>query len=173
MFRQAIRNYVAIPGYKTRIIDNFEEHYAWMNLHKPQLAVLYFRNDWNPECSRQFAKEYLNLFLHEDAFKTFIIDTWTGQGERTKKYYSVRYEPSFMFLSDGFELKVTIGGDIQKLKADFERVKEFRKKLSWSCGMTGGPDQWENHHDEHMKRWKNHNEQESYRGMGTIMLDRN
>jgi hypothetical protein len=171
MIRRAIRNYGFIEGYKTRVINDFEEHYQWMNQNKPALAILYFANNWNPECSRQLRRDYLNLFVHEN-FQTFIVETWTGQGERTKKYYSVKYEPSFLFLSDGFELKNSIGGSIAVLKQDLERVKLFRKKIAWSFNLESGTEVWENHHDQYMKRWNEFSEREYWNYEGTLLFDK-
>ena len=144
-----------------------------MNEHKPALTVLYFKNNWNPECSRQFTKDFLSLFLHETAFTTFTIDTWTDQGERTKKYYSIRYEPTFLFLSDGFDIKRYIGGCPKALKESLELVKEFRKSINWGMGMNGSKSEWENYHDDHMKRWRTFNQEIADGGLGTILFDRN
>ena len=66
-----------------------------------------------------------------------------------------------------------IGGSAAELKKELEKVKLFRKKIRWDFGITGGPDDWENHHDEHMKRWKDFNEKESWMYEGTLMFDRN
>ncbi|OMJ81964.1 hypothetical protein SteCoe_17448 [Stentor coeruleus] len=173
MIRHLLRSYVSVPNYPTRLIDNFEEHYSWMNAQKPQLAILYFKNDWNPECSRQLTKDYLDLFKHEGAFSSFIIETWTREGERTKKYYSIRYEPTFIFLSDGFEIKKVIGGSAKVLKNELERVKKFRASLKWSYNLESGPDIWENHHDEYMNKWKDFNEKEASNYDGTLFFDRN
>lgn len=171
MLRTALRRYGLIENYKTRIIDNFEEHYQWMNTHKPDLAVLYFKNDWNPECSRKLMKDYIEMFKHE-GFQTFAVETWTREGERTKKYYSVRYEPTFLFLSDGFEIKKMIGGCAKDLKQQLEKVKLFRRNLMTEYGIDSTNIPWENYHDEHMKKWEDFNKQEAYNHEGTIMFER-
>lgn len=171
MLRTALRRYGLVPNYKTRVIDNFEEHYQWMNKHKPTLAVLYFKNDWNPECSRKLMKDYLQMFQFE-GFETFAVETWTPEGERTKKYYSVRYEPTFLFLSDGFEIAKTITGCSKELKSSLERIKLMRKNLSQKYGVDSTNVIWENFHDEHMKKWHDFNEHEAYSHDGTILFER-
>jgi hypothetical protein len=171
MLTRVIRNYGLIQGYKTRIIDDFEEHYQWMDKNKPELAVLYFKNEWNPECSRKLMKDYLKLFQFE-GFESFVIDTSTSQGERTKKYYSVRYEPTFIFLTDGFEIKKYIGGSFEDLKKNLEQIKLFRKTVKWEYGVAPGPGIWEHHHEEHMNKWDNWAKKEAYSHEGTIQFDR-
>ena len=171
MLSRAIRSYGLIQGYKTRAIDNFEEHYQWMGKNKPELAVIYFKNDWNPECSRQLMKDYLKLF-HFEAFESFVVDTSTREGERTKKYYSIRYEPSFIFMTDGLEVRKVIGGSAQDLKASLDQIKEFRKNVDWQYGIAPGPDIWEHHHEEHIRKWEKFNKKEAYNHEGTIMFDR-
>jgi len=86
---------------RARHIDNFYEH-------RPTFAIFYFKNSWNPQCSAQLQSDFLKAIEH-NPFEAFIVDGSLGQpGERTKKYYCVKYEPTFFLLVDGMEAKRAI-----------------------------------------------------------------
>mmetsp|Transcript_10733 Transcript_10733/g.16063 ORF Transcript_10733/g.16063 Transcript_10733/m.16063 type:complete len:174 (+) Transcript_10733:416-937(+) len=173
MLRQAIRNYTSISGSKARIIDNFDVHYQWMNQNKPALSLFYFKNSWNPECSRSLQKDFLKMIEHEP-FATFVVNSDLGaQGEKVKRYYCVKYEPTFLFLSDGMEVLRVVGSDLEELTKQIKRIKEFRRKVSSKLNFEPGVDVWENFHDEYIQEWHEWSRQESWEGEGTIIFDRN
>ncbi|CAG9316018.1 unnamed protein product [Blepharisma stoltei] len=173
MLQRLFRAYTSIPGSKVRIIDNFYEHYDTINKEQPSLALFYFKNNWNPECSKDLQSQFLNL-TEIPPFSTYICDTSTGVGERTKKYYCVRHEPTFLFLSDGMELQRVIGSDVEELKKQIGRVLKFRASVNWgelSLYPTSGL--WEKYHDEYMEEWHEWTREQSEWGEGTIAFNRN
>lgn len=173
MFQRLCRNYVTIPGFKTRVIDDFKSHLSWLSKHKPALAMIYFKNDWNPECSRTLEKNFLALMQHNNSFESFIVDASIGTlGERTKKYYCVKYEPSFLILSDGMELARIIGSDIKELEHQVDRTLQFRSQVQWRAGVEPGADIWENFHDEYVQEYYEHDLLQIQLTEGGIMYDR-
>ena len=173
MLARILRGYKSIPGSKVRIIDDFTEHYEWMTANKPELAVIYFANSWNPECSRNLQKIFVKLMEHQP-FESFIVTCdLGGYGERTQKYYCIKYQPTFLFLSDGLDIKRVIGSDVDELVKQISRVKKLRTAIDWDLGIQPGKDIWENYHDEHMLMWRDWDLQESWDGEGVIHLDRN
>jgi hypothetical protein len=97
-------------------VTNLRTHLDWLQENRPSLMCIYFKNNWNPQCSKQLEREFLK-FIKFQPFESFVVDgSLGGTGERVKKYYDVVYEPSFMLLSDGMELKRVISGDIEDLK---------------------------------------------------------
>ena len=87
-----------------------------MREHKPSYAMLYFSNSWNPECTEELKQGFLELGKLEP-FESFVVESDLGTvGERIKKYYAVKYEPTFILLSDGMEAKRVIGSDIEEVK---------------------------------------------------------
>lgn len=174
MLKRVIRSYISIPDSKVRIIDNFYEHFDSINQAKPKLALFYFKNNWNPECSRQLQKQFLDL-VENSPFETFICDTNAqAAGERSKKYYCIRHEPTFLFLSDGAEINRVIGGDIEEVKKQMGRVLTFRSTVNWGeMNIRPHNVKWEKYHDDFIEDWNNSTRQESEWGEGTICFSRN
>lgn len=144
-----------------------------MNENRPAVALIYFKNSWNPECSRSLQKGFVRMLEHEH-FASFIVDCETGtSGEKTQKYYAVKYQPTFLFLSDGVDVKRVIGSDLKELEKQVKRVKLFRNKIQWALGVQPGKDIWENYHEQWLAEWRMFDEQDSWEGEGFILLDRN
>jgi hypothetical protein len=173
MLQRLCRNYVYIPRFKTRVIDDFKGHLAWLTKHRPSLAIIYFKNDWNPECSRTLEREYLALMRQQQPFESFVVDCSTGTlGERTKKYYCVRHEPSFLILSDGMELVRVIGSDVQELKRQVERTRQFRANIAWRAGIQPGDRIWEEFHDEYVQEYYDYDLDQITLTEGALIYDR-
>lgn len=112
--------------------------------------------------------------MEHDNFEAFIVNCDVGTiGERTQKYYCVKYQPTFLFLSDGLDVKRVIGSDVEELKKQIARVKKLRTVIQWDLGINPGKEIWENYHDEYMMLWNEWEYQESWDGEGVIHLDRN
>mmetsp|Transcript_32052 Transcript_32052/g.55279 ORF Transcript_32052/g.55279 Transcript_32052/m.55279 type:complete len:174 (+) Transcript_32052:27-548(+) len=172
MLQRLCRNYASIPGFKTRIIDDFKGHLSWISKNKPPLAMFYFKNNWNPECSKALEQDFLRL-MQLKPFESFVVDGTMGTlGERVKKYYCVRYEPSFLILSDGMELVNVIGSDFKEVEHEVERTLEFRSKLDWRAGISPGPRIWEEFHDEYVQDYYEHDLEQIRMTEGGIMYDR-
>lgn len=166
------RAYQSVPGSRARVIDCLSTHIEWLRRHRPSYVALYFKNNWNPECSDELQSEFLKATAG-NPFETFIVDGTMGTiGERTKKYYCVRYEPTFLLLADGMEAKRIIGSDIQVVKQAIADVRLFRNNVSWDFGLDERSDLWEDFHDEYMKEWRQHRQQETVDHDGTVVFDR-
>ena len=155
------------------MIDNFYEHLQWLRTNRPTFAIFYFKNTWNPECSPQLQAQFLESIEH-NPFEAFVVDGTLGNsGERTKKYYCVKYEPTFLLLVDGMEAKRIIGNDIEGVKEAIEKVRLFRSNVKWDLGVNRkSVDLWEDYHDEYMKEWRQWTEGETRQWDGTLVFDR-
>jgi len=167
------RSYQVIPGSRARLIDDFYSHLAWLRQNRPTYAIFYFKNSWNPECSAELQSAYLKA-IENNPFEAFVVDGSLGQpGERTKKYYCVKYEPTFLLLVDGMEGKRVIGSDISGLHQAIDKVKLFRANVNWDLGMNRkSVNLWEDYHDEYMKEWRQWTEGETRGWDGTLVFDR-
>ena len=166
------RSYLSLPGTRARSINCFYTHLKWMRDNRPTYAAFYFKNDWNPECSTKLETDYYTALEHEP-FVGFVVDGSHGTlGERTKKYYSVQYEPTFLLLCDGMEIKRLVGSDVASLKAEMSRVRLFRSNLNWDFNLSSKSDIWEDYHDEYMKEWRQWGEGETREWDGTLVFDR-
>lgn len=148
MLRIASRTYQTIPRYTTRLVDNLHEHINELRKTRPSLVAMYFKNDWNPQCSASLEREYLDLMKYEP-FISFVVDgSMGGRGERIKKYYDVMYEPSMLILSDGMELIRLTSGEVEDYKEQVERAKKFRATLRWGDYgfQQNDPRLWEDFH---------------------------
>ena len=173
MLARVLRSYVSIPDTKTRIIDNFHEHYKWMETHKPKLAVLYFKNDWNPECTEKLEKDFIKACVNLP-YESFIVNATIGtQGERTKKYYCIRHEPSFLILADGLEIKKVVGSEFSEVLKQLERVKKFRGQIESKLSFVPPQELWESYHREFMFEWEEFTERQSWDTEGSITLNNN
>lgn len=115
-------------------------------------------------------KDFVKLFQFE-GFESFVVEI-RPEKEKGQKYCSIRYEPTFIFLTDGFEIRKYIGGCAEDLQKTLEQVKLFRKNVSWDWGIAPGPGIWEHHHEEHMIKWENWGKKEAYNHEGIILFDR-
>lgn len=173
MLRRLLRSYGTIPGHRARIVDNFMEHLNWMKENKPPLALLYFKNSWNPECTRELEDDLLEATLHQP-YEVFIIPSdFGGQGERTKKYYCVKYEPTFIYLSDGMEIKRVIGGDIKEVETFAKKVRDMRAQIAWGAGIQPSKEIWEEFHYEFERMYRDFDEHEANAKGSSFTFDRN
>ena len=87
-----------------------------MNKTKPIISVLYFSNDWNPQCSPELNEGYLKFVKKYPGYEYFHCHNVIGTAqERVKKYYHIKYEPTFLVLVEGCPIYKMIGDDMKLL----------------------------------------------------------
>lgn len=86
--------------------ENLEELIIHLDKKRPIYTLLYFTAKWNPVIPH-IEKDYDNLTRQYNQFKHIRVDC--DLTPRVKQYFDARYEPQFLILVNGAELRRVTG----------------------------------------------------------------
>ena len=74
----------------------------YLDDNRPVFTCVYFRAGWNPICNK-IEKDYDEFTSRNATWTHLKVDTEISP--KTKLYFDARYEPQFLFLLNGLQIK--------------------------------------------------------------------
>ena len=100
------RTVYTIPGKNFIVPESVNDLVGYLDQHKPTFTCLYFHASWNPICE-QIEKDYENFCNNNAGFTHVKVDC--DATPKVKLYFDARYEPQFLMLLNGTEIKRQVG----------------------------------------------------------------
>ena len=143
----AKRSVYTIPGKNWVVPESVNDVVGYLDKNKPTFTCLYFHAAWNPICEK-IEQDYDNFCNDNAAFTHIKVDC--DATPKIKLFFDARYEPQFLILLNGTEIKRQVGYNFGLVENQLNQCMDFHYKDASYFGDSG--EQWERFYDS-FDRW--------------------
>ena len=115
---------------------------TYLDDRKPEYTCLYFHAAWNPIC-KKIEQDYDNFTSNNANFLHVKVDC--DMTPKVKFFFDARYEPMFIMLLNGAEIKRQVGFNFDLVQNQLNEISDFHLNKANYFGDSG--DQWERFYD--------------------------